>query len=150
MRERTFGPALHGFLDTVRDGHPAVPIVLATPIFCPSVEDHPGPSVLGRDERFRVAARPEELSVGALTLRRIRELTAEVVAARRDAGDPHLHLVNGLELFGIDDAGGLYDDLHPTAAGYQQIGERFHALAFADSGPFRSVKSRGAGTRAKM
>jgi hypothetical protein len=136
MRERTFGPALHGFLDTVRDGHPAVPIVLATPIFCPSVEDHPGPSVLGRDERFHAAARPEELAVGALTLRRIRELTAEVVAARRDAGDPHLHLVDGLELFGTDDAGGLYDDLHPTAAGYQQIGERFHALAFADSGPF--------------
>ena len=138
MRERTFVPALHGFLDTVRDGHPAIPIVLATPICCPSVEDRPGPTVLGRDGRFYATERPAELSVGALTLRRVRELTAEVVAARREAGDPHLHLVDGLDLFGTDDAGCLYDDLHPTADGYRQIGERFHSLAFADSGPFRS------------
>ena len=29
MKERVFVPALHGFLDTVRDGHPDVPIVVA-------------------------------------------------------------------------------------------------------------------------
>jgi hypothetical protein len=135
MRERSFGPALHGFLDTVRDGHPTTPIVLATPIICPSAEDHPGPSVSGRDGRFGVVPRPADLAVGALTLRRIRELTADLVAARRDAGDDHLHLVDGLELFGPDDTADLYDDLHPTADGYHRIGERFHALVF-DSGPF--------------
>jgi hypothetical protein len=141
MRERTFGPSLHGFLDTVRDGHPTTPIVLATPIICPSAEDHPGPTVLGRDGRFHIVPRSPELSTGALTLHRIRELTADVVAVRRDAGDPHLHVVNGLDLFGPDDAGDLYDDLHPTAEGYRRIGERFYALAFERPGPFASPPS---------
>ena len=55
MRERTFGPALHGFLDTVRDGHPTTPIALVTPIVCPIVEDHPGPDE--RRARRRVPRR---------------------------------------------------------------------------------------------
>jgi len=37
MTDRTFGPALHGFLDQVRDGHPDTPILLVSPIHCPSV-----------------------------------------------------------------------------------------------------------------
>ena len=44
MRERAFVPAAHAFLDTIRDGHPTVPIVVATPIICPAVEDRPGPT----------------------------------------------------------------------------------------------------------
>ena len=28
MRLRAFGPAVHGFLDTVRDGHPGVPMLV--------------------------------------------------------------------------------------------------------------------------
>jgi hypothetical protein len=137
MRERTFAPALHGFLDTIRDGHPTTPIVLITPIICPSVEVHPGPTILGRDERFHAAARTDDLLVGALTLRRIREIEAEVVGSRRNAGDHNLHLIDGLDLFGPDDVGDLYDGLHPTADGYRRIGERFHAIAFApDGGPF--------------
>jgi hypothetical protein len=125
----------------VRDGHPATPIALVTPILCPIVEDHPGPTVLGRDGRFGVVARAPELSTGALTLRRIREMAAEVVASRRAAGDDALHLVDGLALFGAADAADLYDDLHPTGEGYRRIGERFHALAFAGAGPF-SQRSR--------
>ena len=136
MRERTFGPALHGFLDTVRDGHPTTPLVLVSPIVCPIVEDHPGPTVPGRDGQFATAARSAELSVGALTLERMRAIEAEVVDARRNAGDPNLHLVDGLALFGADDATDLYDGLHPTADGYLRIGERFHSLVFTDSGPF--------------
>ena len=37
-------PAVHAFLDTIRDGHPTVPIVVVTPIICPAVEDRPGPT----------------------------------------------------------------------------------------------------------
>jgi lysophospholipase L1-like esterase len=137
MRERTFAPALHGFLDTIRDGHPTTPIALVTPIICPIVEDHPGPTILGRDEQFRSTPRTDELSFGALSLRRIRELEAEVVNARRAAGDDHLHLIDGLDLFGPADVDDLYDGLHPTSDGYRRIGERFHAIAFAsDRGPF--------------
>jgi hypothetical protein len=136
MRERTFGPAVHGFLDTVRDGHPNTPIALVSPIFCPSAEEHPGPSVLRRDGRFGVAERSKELSVGALTLRRIRDLEAEIVNARRAAGDVNLHYVDGLQLFGSDDAGDLPDDLHPNPDGYRRMGQRFHALLFEGSGAF--------------
>jgi len=139
MRERTFGPALHGFLDTVRDGHPATPIALVTPIVCPIVEDRPGPTILGRNGRYHTVERSQELAVGALTLRRIRELAAEIVAARRDAGDANLHLVDGLQLFGPDDVDDLPDALHPNPDGYRRIGERFHALVFENSGPFEKT-----------
>ena len=78
-----------------------------------------------------VTERPDALALGALTLRRIRELEAEIVAARQAAGDAHLHLLHGPDLFGPDDVGDLPDGLHPNAAGYQRMGERFHAMAFA-------------------
>ncbi len=69
-------------------------------------------------------------------MRRVRELVPEIVAARVGAGDTRLHVVDGLSLFGTDDVGDLPDGLHPNAAGYRRIGERFHDLAFAGSGPF--------------
>ena len=47
MRERTFVPAVHGFLDTIRDGHPTTPLLLVSPILCPAHEQHPGPTVSG-------------------------------------------------------------------------------------------------------
>jgi hypothetical protein len=136
MRERTFVPAVHGFLDQVRDAHPEVPLVLITPITCPVAEDAPGPTGVDAEGRCVVYERPEELALGALTLRRIRELEAEVVAARQP-DDPNLHLLQGPDLFGPDDVGDLPDGLHPNAAGYQRMGERFHALAFQGDGPFR-------------
>jgi lysophospholipase L1-like esterase len=40
-------------------------------------------------------------------------------------------VLDGLALFGPDDAGDLPDALHPNAAGYRRMGERFHAMAFA-------------------
>ncbi|MGW4277768.1 SGNH/GDSL hydrolase family protein, partial [Streptomyces seoulensis] len=44
MRLRAFGPAVHGFLDTVRDGHPSTPLLVVSPILCPIHEDTPGPT----------------------------------------------------------------------------------------------------------
>lgn len=134
MRERTFVPALHGFLDTVRERHPEVPLLVITPITCPVAEDHPGPTTTV-DGRCAVVDRPAALAVGALTLRRIRELEREVVAARQ-VSDPNLHLLEGPELFGPDDVGDLPDGLHPNAAGYRRMGERFFDLAFSAGGPF--------------
>ena len=135
MRERTFVPAVHGFLDQVRDRHPDVPLVLITPITCPVAEDHPGPTGVDADGQCVVYERPEALALGSLTLRRIRELETEVVAARQ-ADDPNLHLLQGPDLFGPGDVGDLPDGLHPNAAGYQRMGERFQALAFHGDGPF--------------
>lgn len=136
MRERTYHAALHGFLDTVRDGHPETPLLLVTPIICPVAEDHPGPTPLGDDRRVHVVPRPPELSAGSLSLRRIRQLTADVVDARRGAGDRNLHLLDGYELFGERDLEHLPDGLHPDPAGYRLIGERFHRLAFSEGGVF--------------
>lgn len=141
MRERTFGPALHGFLDTVREGHPLTPIVLVTPIICPFHEDHPGPSRMNASERvYGAVERPADFGVGALTLRRIREMTTSIVEARRSGGDLNLHLIDGLALFGEDDVADLPDRLHPNAAGYRRMGERFHRIAFGDGGPFAGAE----------
>jgi hypothetical protein len=136
MRERTYVAALHGFLDTVRDGHPTTPLVVATPIVCPVAEDHPGPTILREDGRVHVVARDPELATGSLTLRRIRTLMAEVVAARQAAGDGALHLVDGPSLFGFDDVEDLPDGLHPNAAGYRRMGERFFERVFSAEGAF--------------
>jgi hypothetical protein len=136
FRERTFVPAVHGFLDQVRDGHPDVPLAIITPITCPVAEDHPGPTGVDADGQCSVTERPTALALGALTLGRIRELEAEIVATRRAAGDAQLHLLQGPDLFGSDDVGDLPDGLHPNPAGYQRMGERFHALAFQGDGPF--------------
>jgi hypothetical protein len=135
MRERTFVPAVHGFLDTIREHHPHTPVLLITPIICPVAEDHPGPTVSPTGQ-CTVIDRPADLGLGALTLRRIRELEAEIVTSRQAAGDTNLHLLSGLDLFGPDDVEDLHDGLHPNATGYQRMGERFHKMAFED-GPFR-------------
>jgi lysophospholipase L1-like esterase len=91
--------------------------------------------VTDRVGQCNVIERAVELSTGALTLRRIRALESEVVAARQSAGDANLHLLPGPELFGPDDVGDLPDGLHPNAAGYRRMGERFHRLVF-EQGPF--------------
>lgn len=139
MRERTFVPALHGFLDTVRDGHPTTPLVVATPIACPCAEDVPGPTVRGADGRFDTVPRPAHLMPGALTLSRVRELITQVVGDRRRDGDENLHLVDGLSLFGPADVGDLPDGLHPNEAGYRRIAERFSAIVTAPGGAFAAA-----------
>ncbi|MFM2078308.1 MAG: hypothetical protein RJA49_2198 [Actinomycetota bacterium] len=135
MSERTFGPAVHGLLDQIRDGHPAVPLLVVSPIFCPSVEDHPGPTVPSASGRFGVVDAPEAARPLGLTLRRIRAIVAEIVARRRAAGDEALHHLDGLTLFGAADAHLLYDDLHPSPEGYALLGRRFAAAAFGEGGP---------------
>jgi lysophospholipase L1-like esterase len=136
MRERAFVPAVHGLLDTIRDGHPDTPIVVISPIVCPAAEDHPGPTLPNTDGSFVVVDRPDELMVGALSLTRIRTLLERVVAQRTASGDARLHYLHGHELFGTDDVDDLPDGLHPNTAGYQRMGERFAAYAFAPQGPF--------------
>ena len=134
FRRRTFTPAVDGFLDTIREGHPTTPIVVVSPILCPMVEDRPGPTAIdpaspGDAPVFRTAGRPEELAAGKLSLRVIRQILADVVA-RRAATDPHLTYLDGLELFGPREweAMPMPDLLHPDAAGQRHIGERFAEL----------------------
>ena len=123
LRERTFVPALHGFLDTIREGHPETPIVIVTPIVCPTAEENAGPTLPTPEGTFATRPRDPETSLGALTLVRIRELVAQVLAVRQDE---RLHLVSGLDLFGEADVADLPDGLHPNAAGYLRMADRFY------------------------
>ncbi len=125
MRERVFAPALHGFIDTVREGKPDTPMAIISPIYCPSAEQSPGPTVPDASGRFVTIPGHEEIREGCMSLERVRAIIAEVVERRRAAGDANLHHVHGLSLFGAADAGDLPDDLHPNPAGYVRMGERF-------------------------
>jgi hypothetical protein len=125
MRERAFTPALHGFLDTIREGKPDVPIVLISPIYCPSAETHPGPTVPDDHGKFVTIDGHREIRFGCMTLTRVRELISGVVQSRAAAGDENLHYLDGLTLFGASDSADLPDDLHPNPQGYVRMGERF-------------------------
>ncbi|MGX1541956.1 GDSL-type esterase/lipase family protein [Streptomyces adustus] len=140
MRLRAFTPAVHGFLDTVREGHPTTPLLVVSPIHCPLHEDTPGPTFPDfKDGRmtFRAAGDPAERAAGKLTLRVIREELARITSARA-ADDPHLHHLDGLDLYGEADFAELPlpDLLHPDPAAHRRIGERFAELAFGADGPF--------------
>ena len=135
MRERVFAPALHGFLDTIREGKPDTPIIAISPIFCPSAETRPGPMARGASGKFSTFDGFDALRNGCMSLRRVREIMTEVIDTRRNSGDANLHYVDGLTLFGADDADDLPDDLHPNAAGYIRIGERFAPTLARWAGP---------------
>jgi len=122
MRERVFVPALHGFLDTIREQHQFTPIVLISPIFCPSTEDNSGPTILNQSGKFVTIPGHEEIRGDCLTLNRMRKLMEAVVQKRNDE---NLAYLDGRKLFGQDDAVDLPDDLHPNARGYIRMGERF-------------------------
>lgn len=132
MRLRAFGPAVHGFLDTIREGHPATPLLVVSPTYCAIHEDTPGPGAfdlkaLAEGElRFRATGDPTETAAGKLTLTVIREELARIVGERQTA-DPHLHYLDGRRLYSATDADThpLPDGLHPDAATHQLMGERF-------------------------
>ncbi|WP_160142410.1 GDSL-type esterase/lipase family protein [Arthrobacter sp. SLBN-100] len=127
FRKRTFEPAVHGFLDTIREGKPETPIVVIAPIFCPAHEETPGPTLV-ENATARGSDIPRRPNDGQLTLVEIRKILASIVEAR-SANDPNLYFLDGLRLFGSDDAQYLPDDLHPNAAGYELMGKRFTAIA---------------------
>ncbi|TDD87306.1 GDSL-type esterase/lipase family protein [Actinomadura rubrisoli] len=146
MRLRTFAPAVHGFLDTVREGHPGTPLLVVSPILCPIQEDTPGPVVPDLQAPkllFRAIGDPAEAARGRLTLNVIRETLARITA-QRATDDPNLHYLDGRALYGEADYAELPlpDELHPAPAGHQRIGERFAELVFEDEhGPFGALRT---------
>lgn len=136
LRERGFRPALHGFLDTVRDGHPETPMLVVSSIIFPVAEDTPGPTMADGLTGWRTVDASREARMGSMSSRRCREIIAEIVEQRRQLGDANLHYLDGLALFGPDDVDDLPDGLHPNARGYARIAERFLTHAFGAGGPF--------------
>ncbi len=143
MRLRTFGPAVHGFLDTVRDGHPETPLLLISSVLCPIHEDTPGPGAF--DPRslgtgtvsFIATGDPAEVAYGKLNLKVIRRELAAIVEQR---ADPNLHYLDGTVLYGEADSAAhpLPDALHPDTRTHRIIGERFADFAFGPGGPFKA------------
>jgi hypothetical protein len=136
MRLRAFGPAVHGFLDTIREGHPATPLLVISPIFCPIHEALPGPSLYDLEAlaegrlSFKAGGSADEVRQGKLTLGLIREQLRGIVQLRTAGGDANIRYVDGLELYGPNDnlRLPLPDELHPDAASHRLIGERFAGL----------------------
>ncbi|MFF2324979.1 MULTISPECIES: GDSL-type esterase/lipase family protein [unclassified Streptomyces] len=143
MRLRAFTPAVHGFLDTIREGHPTTPLLVVSPLLCPIHEDTPGPAAFDLSAlstgrlRFRATGDPAERAAGKLTLNVIRGELSRIVE-QRAAEDPNLHYLDGRALYGEADSAELPlpDQLHPDAATHRRIGERFAELAFAPEGAF--------------
>ena len=105
LNERTFRPAVIGFVQTVRDGHPDTPLAVISPILSAPREQTPN-------------------RVG-MTLRLMREEIAAAVAALRAHGDHNLHYVDGLRLMGPEQAHLIPGDTHPSAEGYKVMARRF-------------------------
>lgn len=105
LSERTFRPAIVGAVQIIREKHPRTPFVLVSPIFGAQRES-------------------EENKVG-FTLPKMRAEVAAAVELLRAHGDENIHYVDGLEIFGPQDAHLLPDNLHPNAEGYALMGQRF-------------------------
>lgn len=149
MRLRAFGPAVHGFLDTIRDGHPKTPLLVVSPIHCPVHEETPGPGAFDLEAlaagelRFRATGDPSERAAGKLTLGVIRDELNRIVR-QRSLDDPNLYYLDGRELYGEQDSIELPlpDALHPDAATHHLMGERFARLAFAAGTPLSTTAYR--------
>ncbi|SDL13230.1 SGNH/GDSL hydrolase family protein [Microbacterium azadirachtae] len=139
MDQRTFVPALHGFIDRIRAGHPDTPLVLCSSILWPGSDDTPGPSdVEFFDDggiRCFTAGDPADIGKGALTLAESRRHIEHVVEVRRAAGE-NISYLDGLALYGPGDVERhpLPDSLHPDTALYEEIGRRFAQRVFGDEG----------------
>lgn len=99
---RTLSPAIIGFVQTVREGHPEIPLIVMSPIVSPPRETTP--------------------NVVGLTLPLMRQEIETAVRTLREYGDANLHYVDGLSVLGPDCAHLLPDDLHPNVEGYKRMG----------------------------
>ena len=105
LNERSFGPAIIGFVHIVREKHPDTPFAVISPIFSPP--------------------RESTLNTAGFTLAAMREEVAEAVQALKAQGDHNIHYFNGLDLFGPEHADMLPDELHPDAQGYKVLAQNF-------------------------
>ncbi|MDD0859430.1 SGNH/GDSL hydrolase family protein [Arthrobacter alpinus] len=103
--ERSYGPALQGFIKTIRAAHPEVPIVVITAV--------------------RSLPREDKANAVGWTLADYRNATAQVVAVMQAQGDKNLHVIDGATVLTAQEAAErMPDTLHPDTAGYALMAER--------------------------
>ncbi|MFZ1755706.1 MAG: SGNH/GDSL hydrolase family protein [Caldilineaceae bacterium] len=105
LNERSFGQAVIGFVQLLREGHPQTPLVVMSPI--------------------HAVHRETEVNSAGFTIQAMREEVEKAVAVLQAQGDDYIHYVNGLDIFGADSAHLLPDDLHPNGEGYELMGRNF-------------------------
>lgn len=103
---RTWRPAIEGFLMTVRDGHPETPLLIVSPILSPPLEE-------------------TDIPPCTIALKTMRSQLEEIVACFCEAGDAHLHYLDGLRIIGPGDEATMPDELHPDADGIRLMARRF-------------------------
>ena len=121
---RTFGPAVHGFIDTIRESQPNTPILVISPVCCPAHETNPGPSETDANGMVQGQPFSRHSWIGELTLRGIREILSEIVEARAKT-DSNIYYMDGLQLFNETEALTMPDGIHPDAEGYRVIARNF-------------------------
>jgi hypothetical protein len=106
----TLQAAAIGFVRILREKHPETPILFISPTYGPNYERKPGPT--------------------KLTHRLIRDELATACDWLTDRGDRNLHYLDGLDLFGPDDAEYLLEPsdaaqrIHFSAAGHDLVSGR--------------------------
>ena len=105
LGHRSFHQAIIGTVQTIREKHADIPVILISPIYSP----------------------PREKTKNAVgfTLEEMRLEVAAAVEDLRNHGDRQLHYVDGLKIFGADSVEMLPDQLHPSSEGYKVLGEKF-------------------------
>ncbi|MCP3934691.1 MAG: hypothetical protein GY708_04890 [Actinomycetia bacterium] len=127
MSSGVFRSLLAGFITTIRDGHPTIPIVVVSPIICPDREDSPSqPRALPTMGRRALARMPWANSRNLVgpTLASLRADVHDVVDALNET-DQALTAIDGTRLLGRADAAHLGDGLHPDDDGHRLMAERF-------------------------
>jgi len=109
LSARAIPSALAGFVETIRDRHPATPLVVISPITAPELEARKNP-------------------VG-LSLADVRQLVASTVAGLDRLG-LDVSYVDGASVFTDDDAHLLVDEVHPGPEGHRLLGRRFAERLF--------------------
>lgn len=108
LSPRSFRPTVIGFVQTIREGHPDIPVIVMSPIYSPP--------------------REETANAVGFNLPWMRQEIAAAVHILQEHGDGNLHYVDGLQILGPDHAHLLPDSLHPNAEGYKLMGRNITGI----------------------
>lgn len=123
---RTFVPAVHGFIDTIREGNRDAKILVISPVACPAHEINPGPSETDEFGRVKGQEPSRHSWIGELTLVSIREMLRQIVEDRARE-DTNIFYMDGLKLLNEREAESMPDGIHPDNVGYELMAKNFLA-----------------------